>query len=152
MKKSWPIAETALLPSRTLSLIHIYAAKTLALLAKQEDDAEVTRVEGPAPSIEEAVAAAGTISSVSSTHLGRSCGVNAGKAACLLVRNLGGTTDADRPSSLTQGLSLIHIYVETLLLVLFLLASLTVLVQILDAAKRTSREARELSTACLLYT
>ena len=38
-------------------------------------------------------------------------------------------------------------YVETLLLVLFLLASLTVLVQILDAAKRTSREARELSTA-----
>ena len=39
-----------------------YAAKTLALLAKQEDDAEVTRVEGPAPSIEEAVAAAGTIS------------------------------------------------------------------------------------------
>ena len=38
-------------------------------------------------------------------------------------------------------------YVETLLLVLFLLASLTVLVQILGAAKRTSREARELSTA-----
>ena len=36
-------------------------------------------------------------------------------------------------------------YVETLLLVLFLLASLTVLVQILGAAKRTSREARELS-------
>ena len=32
-------------------------------------------------------------------------------------------------------------------LVLFLLASLTVLVQILGAAKRTSREARELSTA-----
>ena len=38
-------------------------------------------------------------------------------------------------------------YVETLLLVLFLLASLTVLVQILGAAKRTPREARELSTA-----
>ena len=38
-------------------------------------------------------------------------------------------------------------FVETLLLVLFLLASLTVLVQILGAAKRTSREARELSTA-----
>ena len=32
-------------------------------------------------------------------------------------------------------------------MVLFLLASLTVLVQILGAAKRTSREARELSTA-----
>ena len=43
-------------------LVRSYAAKTLALLAKQEDDAEVTRVEGPAPSIEEAVAAAGTIS------------------------------------------------------------------------------------------
>ena len=41
-------------------LVRSYAAKTLALLAKQEDDAEVTRVEGPAPSIEEAVAAAGT--------------------------------------------------------------------------------------------
>ena len=39
-------------------LVRSYAAKTLALLAKQEDDAEVTRVEGPAPSIEEAVAAA----------------------------------------------------------------------------------------------
>ena len=36
-------------------LVRSYAAKTLALLAKQEDDAEVTRVEGPAPSIEEAV-------------------------------------------------------------------------------------------------
>ena len=43
-------------------LVRSYAAKTLALLANQEDDAEVTRVEGPAPSIEEAVAAAGTIS------------------------------------------------------------------------------------------
>mgnify|MGYP000759658851 CR=1 FL=1 len=41
-------------------------------------------------------------------------------------------------------------YVETLLLVLFLLASLTVLVQILGAAKRTSREDRELSTAVSL--
>lgn len=38
-------------------------------------------------------------------------------------------------------------YVETLLLVLFLLASLTVLVQMLGAAKRTSREAKELSCA-----
>lgn len=43
-------------------LVRSYTAKTLALLAKQEDDAEVTRVDGPAPSIEEAVAAAGTIS------------------------------------------------------------------------------------------
>ena len=43
-------------------LVRSYAAKTLALLAKQEDDAEVTRVEGPAPSIEEAVAAWGTTS------------------------------------------------------------------------------------------
>lgn len=43
-------------------LVRDYAAKTLALLLKQENDAEVTRIEGPAPSIEQAVAAAGTIS------------------------------------------------------------------------------------------
>lgn len=43
-------------------LVRSYAAKTLARLAQQEEDAEVTRLEGPAPSIEEAVAAAGTIS------------------------------------------------------------------------------------------
>lgn len=39
-----------------------YASKTLSLLLRQEDGAEVTRVEGPSPSIGEAVAAAGTIS------------------------------------------------------------------------------------------
>lgn len=55
-------------------LVRSYAAKTLALLAKQEDDAEVTRVEGPAPSIEEAVAAAGTISfSVQNASLNCRC-------------------------------------------------------------------------------
>ena len=43
-------------------LVRDYAAKTLALLLKQENDAEVTRIEGPDPSIGEAVAAAGTIS------------------------------------------------------------------------------------------
>ncbi len=43
-------------------LVHRYAAKTLARLVQQEEDAEVTRLEGPAPSIEQAVAAAGTIS------------------------------------------------------------------------------------------
>ena len=43
-------------------LVRDYAAKTLALLQQQENDAEVTRIEGPAPSIGEAVAAAGTIS------------------------------------------------------------------------------------------
>lgn len=43
-------------------MVRRYAAKTLARLAYEEDDAEVTRLEGPAPSIEEAVAAAGTIS------------------------------------------------------------------------------------------
>lgn len=39
-----------------------YAAKTVSLLLRQENDAQATRIEGPAPSIEEAVAAAGTIS------------------------------------------------------------------------------------------
>lgn len=39
-----------------------YASKTLTLLLRQEDGADVTRVEGPTPSIGEVVAAAGTIS------------------------------------------------------------------------------------------
>lgn len=43
-------------------LVRDYAAKTLAALQRQEEDAEVTRIEGPTPSVEEAVAAAGTIS------------------------------------------------------------------------------------------
>lgn len=38
------------------------AARTVRALQKQEDDTEWTRVDGPAPSIGEAVAAAGTIS------------------------------------------------------------------------------------------
>lgn len=41
--------------------VRSYAAKTIARLLAQED-AEVTRVDGPAPSVEEIVAAAGTIS------------------------------------------------------------------------------------------
>lgn len=43
-------------------LVRDYAAKTLACLLRQESGAEVTRIEGPAPSIGEAVAAAGAIS------------------------------------------------------------------------------------------
>ena len=42
-------------------LVQTYARKTIARLM-QEEDAEVTRVDGPVPSIEEIVAAAGTIS------------------------------------------------------------------------------------------
>lgn len=42
-------------------LARSYAARTLTVLSR-ETDAEVTRIEGPAPSIGEAVAAAGTIS------------------------------------------------------------------------------------------
>lgn len=42
-------------------LVRSYAAKTIALL-QQAEEAETTRVEGPAPDVEEIVAAAGTIS------------------------------------------------------------------------------------------
>lgn len=43
-------------------LVRNYAAKTLTLLLRQESGAEVTRVEGPAPSLEEVVTAAEMIS------------------------------------------------------------------------------------------
>lgn len=43
-------------------LLQHYAAKTVSALCKAAEDAEVTRIDGPLPSIEEATAAAGTIS------------------------------------------------------------------------------------------
>lgn len=50
-------------------LVRNYAAKTLALLLRQESDAEVTRIEGPAPSIDEVITAAEMISMFGSKRI-----------------------------------------------------------------------------------